>query len=119
MSDDKRKLNKHSTGTVPKVKYTVKYRNNTGQQQFYSERDNLRNLPNNLVRWEFIHSYLGILLFTVISIIREYDTDFSNSKKKNSKIHSIIEQNFLFRVLIGNQGKNPVFHVTPNTHLMN
>ncbi|XP_044747844.1 pericentriolar material 1 protein isoform X2 [Coccinella septempunctata] len=48
MSDDKRKLNKHSTGTVPKVKYTVKYRNNTGQQQFYSERDNLRNLPNNL-----------------------------------------------------------------------
>ncbi|XP_045478735.1 pericentriolar material 1 protein isoform X2 [Harmonia axyridis] len=48
MSDDRRKLNKHSTGTVPKVKYTVKYRNNTGQQQLYSERDNLRNLPNNL-----------------------------------------------------------------------
>ncbi|KAL3266031.1 hypothetical protein HHI36_010218 [Cryptolaemus montrouzieri] len=48
MSDDKRKLNKHSTGTVPKVKYSVKYRNNTGQQQLYSDRDNLRNLPNNL-----------------------------------------------------------------------
>ncbi|KAK9875647.1 hypothetical protein WA026_009445 [Henosepilachna vigintioctopunctata] len=47
MSDDRRKLNKHSTGTVPKVKHTVEYRNNTGQQ-FYSERDNLRNLPNNL-----------------------------------------------------------------------
>lgn len=44
MSEDRRKINKHSTGTVPKAKY----RNNTSYSSL-NEREGPQSVTNNLV----------------------------------------------------------------------